>query len=212
MKQDKKEGIVITGLAQDQIDEAVEVMLTAFIDEALTSSWLDLTDSKLNRAYAIIVKIIHTIHLDAGDPIYAALEKGRVVGIAGVTTPDANKNKLKAGAMFIRNLPRLLPLIPSVLRAVRMLYRATKPPAGLPKRYCTLEILAVAPGYQGRGIASRLIKEMHLNHLGAKDYSGIYLLTGEDKNVKIYERFGYRVVDKRVLEKVTAYHMFRAKD
>ena len=211
MKQDMQD-MVITVLTREQIDEAVEVMLTAFKDEALTSSWLDLTDPKLKSAYAVIVKIIYTIHLDAGDPIYAALEKGRVVGTAGLTTPDRKKNRLKAAARFMRNLPRLLPLLPSVLRSLLMLYRATKPPAELPKNYCTLEILAIAPGYQGRGIGRLLIEEINRNHLGVKDYSGIYLLTGEDKNVKIYERFGYKVVEKRVLKGITAYHMFRAKD
>jgi len=212
MKRDLKQDLVITVLAREQLDEAVEVMLTAFKDEAFTAAWLDLSDPKLKSVYAIAVKTLYTIHLDAGDPIYAALEEGRIAGIAGVTTPDRKKNRLKAVARFMRNLPRLLPLFPSVLRAFRMLYRATKPPVDLPKNYCTLEILAVAPGYQGRGIARLLIEEMHRNHLGVKDYSGIYLLTGDDKNVKIYERFGYRVVEKRALEAITAYHMFKAKD
>ncbi len=204
------QGTEIKILKREKIEESVEVMLTAFKGEALTSAWLDLSDPNLKSAYSTAVKIIYTIHLDAGDPIYTALEKERVVGLAGLTTPEARKNKIKSFILFIRNLPRLLPLIPSALRAARMLYRATKPPAGLPKDYCTLEILAVDPGYQGRGIASRLMEQIDRNHLGDNNYSGIYLLTGDDKNVKIYEHFGYKVVEKRVVRSINAYHMFKA--
>lgn len=75
-----------------------------------------------------------------------------------------------------------------------MLYRATKPPADLPKNYCTLEVFAIDPGYQSKGIASRLIEQIELNHLAGNNFSGIYLITGEDKNVNIYEHLGYEVV------------------
>jgi len=201
--------IVITKLTRDNLDEAVALMLKAFRDEGFTSSWLDLSDPKLKSAYGIVVKTLYTIHLDAGDPIYAALENGRIVGTAGLTTPDAKKNKLKSIAMFIRNLPRLLPLLPPALRAIRILNKVTKPPAALPKNFCTLEVLAVDPDYQGRGIARRLIEQIHRNYLGNNRYSGIYLLTGDAKNVDIYERFGYRVEEKRVFKDLNAYHMFK---
>jgi hypothetical protein len=205
------QGIEITTLKPEQIEEAVEVMLTAFKDEAITSSWLDLRNPKLKSAYSIVVKIIYTIHLDAGDPIYTALDRGRVAGIAGLTTPGTKKSMVKSFKLFIRNLPRLLPVFPPVIMAIRMLYRATKPPAGLPKDYCTLEILAVDPAYQGRGIASRLLEQIERNHLAGNNYSGIYLLTGEVKNVNIYEHFGYKVVEKRFVRRVNAYHMFKTK-
>ncbi len=65
----------INSISPDRIDKAVEVMLTAFKDEALTSSWLDLSDPKLKNAYATAIKTIYIIHLNSGDPIYTALEK-----------------------------------------------------------------------------------------------------------------------------------------
>lgn len=207
-----KNNIKITNLKEEKIEEAVEVMLTAFKDEALTSAWLNLGDPNLKSAYSIAVKIIYSIHLDAGDPIYTAQENELIVGLAGLTTPEAQKNKLRAFKMFMRNLPRMLPLILPVLRAVRMLVRIMKPPSNLPKNYCTLEILAVKPGYQGKGIASRLMTHIDSKLLAENNYSGIYLLTGEEKNVNIYEHFGYKIVEKKVAQDVTAYHMFKAKN
>jgi len=186
-------------------------MLTAFKDEALTSAWLDLTEPKLQKAYSIAVKIIYVIHLDSGDPIYVATEDGTIVGVAGLKTPGAKKNISKAVFLLFKNLPQLLRLLPPVLKAVRALFNATKPPTSLPKNYSTLEVLAVAPEQQGKGTGRRLLDHVHQNHLD-NNISGIYLVTGEDKNVKIYERFGYEVVEKRTAKSFEAYHMFKTSN
>jgi len=203
--------IEIKNLSPDRIDEAVEVMLTAFKDEALTSSWLDLSEPKLKKAYSIALKIIYIIHLDSGDPIYVAAKDDTIVGVAGLKTPGAKKNKSKAAFLLFKNLPQLLKLLPSVLKAARALFNATKPPTNLPNDYSTLEVLAVDPGQQGKGTGRHLLDHIHQNHLD-NNISGIYLLTGEDKNVKIYERFGYKVVEKRIAKGLEAYHMFKTKN
>ena len=201
--------IVITNLPEEKIDEAVEVMLTAFENEALTSMWLDLTDPKLKKAYSKAIKIIYTVHLASGDPVYTAIENEKVVGIAALSTPGSKKSIGKAAALILRNLPQLLRIIPAALRAVRGLYRLQKPPGNLPKNHCTLEVFAVDPELQGRGIGSRLLNHIHHHHLGDASNSGIYLVTGDEKNVQIYEHFGYEVVEKRISGDITAYHMFK---
>jgi ribosomal protein S18 acetylase RimI-like enzyme len=201
--------IVISNISPDRIDEAVEVMLTAFKDEALTSSWLDLSFPELKNAYALAVKIIYIVHLDSGDPIYTAIEKDKIVGVAAISTPFAKKNKSKSAILIIKKLPRLLRLIPLAAKAARLLYAATKPPASLPKNYCTLEILAVDPGCQGKGIGRQLLDHVHRNHFDENTISGIYLVTGDEKNVKIYERFGYEVVDRRHIKSIVSNHMFK---
>jgi GNAT superfamily N-acetyltransferase len=164
----------------------------------------------LKNAYAADIKIIYLVHLDSGDPIYTAIEKDKIVGVIALTTPFAKKSKSRSAILIIRKLPRLLRLIPLAAKAARLLYAATKPPASLPKNYCTLEILAVDPGYQGKGIGRQLLDYLHQHHVDKNTISGIYLVTGDEKNVKIYERFGYEVVDKRHVKSIVAYHMFKA--
>lgn len=203
--------IKITNLSLDRLNESIEIMLTAFKDEALTSSWLDLTDPKLEKAYAAAVKIIYIIHLDSGDPIYTAIEKDRIVGVTVLSTPYAKKSKSKSAILVIKNLPRLLRLVPKVIKAARALFAATKPPSSLPKNYCTFEIFAVNPVYQGKGIGRHLLEHLHHHQFNKNNISGIYLVTGDEKNVKIYERFGYEVVEKRDTKGLISYHMFKAK-
>jgi len=203
--------IAINIIPPDKIEEAIDVMLTAFKDESLTSSWLDLSDPKLKIAYAAALKIIYIIHLDSGDPIYTALENDRIVGVAALSTPTAKKNKFKSAILIIKNLPRLVRLVPAAIKAARPLFAATKPPDSLPKNHCTLEVLAVDPGYQCKGIGRHLLDHVHHHHFDKNNISGIFLVTGDEKNVNIYKRFGYEVVEKRQINSTIAYHMFRVK-
>lgn len=88
----------------------------------------------VKNAYAVAVKIIYIIHLDSGDPIYTALEKDRIVGVTALSAPYVKKSKFKSAILIIKNLPRLLRLIPAAIKAARTLFAAIKPPASLPKK------------------------------------------------------------------------------
>ncbi len=60
-----------------------------------------------------------------------------------------------------------------------------------PKHYMYLALLAVAPEYQGKGYASKLIRPM-LNHL---DKIGLpcYAETQNRKNVAMYQKYGFEL-------------------
>ncbi len=68
-------------LQEIMLDEAVDVMLSAFQEEAFTAAWLDLSRPKLRRRYAHAVKLKFKLYLEAGHPILVAVEKGRVIGL-----------------------------------------------------------------------------------------------------------------------------------
>jgi ribosomal protein S18 acetylase RimI-like enzyme len=63
-----------------------------------------------------------------------------------------------------------------------------------PFRHWYLEVIGIAPEHQGKGYASRLIRGM----LSRVDEERLpcYLDTMDPKNVRIYERFGFKVVDE----------------
>lgn len=64
----------------------------------------------------------------------------------------------------------------------------------VPDKYWYLQILAVAPAYQGRGLAGRLLRPM----LARADREGlpVYLETQLQKNVTLYEHFGFKVAEE----------------
>jgi ribosomal protein S18 acetylase RimI-like enzyme len=63
-----------------------------------------------------------------------------------------------------------------------------------PLKHWYLWVLAVDPKYQGRGHASRLLYET----LSKIDEGGLpcYLETDDERNVSIYQHFGFKVIDE----------------
>ena len=64
----------------------------------------------------------------------------------------------------------------------------------VPGRHWYLQILGVDPQYQGKGFSSRLVKPM----LARADREGLpcFLDTQLEKNVSLYQHFGFRVVEE----------------
>ncbi|MEJ2739447.1 MAG: GNAT family N-acetyltransferase [Dehalococcoidia bacterium] len=80
-----------------------------------------------------------------------------------------------------------------------------------PFRHWYLEAIGVAPEHQGKGYTSRLIR----GTLGRVDEEKLpcYLDTMDPKNVRIYERFGFKVVDESQIPDtpLTTWAMLRDK-
>jgi GNAT superfamily N-acetyltransferase len=64
----------------------------------------------------------------------------------------------------------------------------------VPNRHWYLSVLAVDPKYQGKGFGSKLVKEM----LARIDKEGLpcYVETEGEKNVSMYRRFGFKVLEE----------------
>jgi len=67
----------------------------------------------------------------------------------------------------------------------------------VPNKHWYLSILAVDPHHQGKGYASKLLNEM----LSYIDEEGLhcYLETEGEKNVSMYQHFGFEVVDEFIV-------------
>jgi GNAT superfamily N-acetyltransferase len=66
------------------------------------------------------------------------------------------------------------------------------------RQMCSLERMCVDPANQGRGIGSRLLLEA-LDH-GIFKALPCVLTTQEDRNVRFYERLGFKVVSEKILD------------
>lgn len=73
----------------------------------------------------------------------------------------------------------------------------------MPERCWYLPVLGVAPACQGQGYSSRLLKPM----LARADREGlpVYLETQLEKNVALYEHFGFKVVEEGLVSDSTVY-------
>jgi len=191
-------------------DEAVHVLLSAFQREAFTAAWLDLSRERLRRIYARAVRLKFTLYLEAGHPIQAVVENGRVIGLLVMKFPYVTISKTRLLRSLLPLLPRLVGLVPSFIRSIPI-GGATKPPGGLPENHCTLEAMAVHPLHQGKGIGRLLLEKAKELACADETISGIYLFTGDEKNYLFYRRYGYQLIEKRQTGIFTSYHMLLAK-
>jgi GNAT superfamily N-acetyltransferase len=70
-----------------------------------------------------------------------------------------------------------------------------------------LEVLGVDPGHQGKGIGSMILGS--INEKADKDGVGFYLETAQPRNLPLYKRFGYQIVDQKDVLGVTLWFMWR---
>lgn len=198
----------ITLAAADQVDEMIEVFLSAFKDEATTAAWIDLSSDNLKHPYGKLVKIKIMLYLDAGNPIFVASENNTIVGLTILKLHHVKTSKIMAAKLVIPKLPRLMVLAPHFIRGMRMgMADATRAPENLPQKHDVLEAIAVHPEHQGKKIGRKLLDHAH-DYLNNNGSPGIYLMTGEEKNRQIYERFGYALVEERDTKSFKSYHMY----
>jgi ribosomal protein S18 acetylase RimI-like enzyme len=78
-----------------------------------------------------------------------------------------------------------------------------------PFKHWYLQTIGVAPQFQGKGYAGELIRAI----LGKIDKESLpcYLETMDEKNVRLYEHFGYKVIEKSTIPKtnLTSWAMLR---
>lgn len=203
-------GVEITVPLFHHLDEASKVILDAFREEAITSAFLDLSREGTRKSYFHVIRFVAGLYHEAGHPLLIALNAGRIIGAAILKSPRVSISRGRLFRKALPVLPRLLGLVRYSFRAAR-LSRLLIPPGNLPENYYTLDMLAVHPSQQGRGVGGLLLK--HIAGLCAMDKaaSGIYLLAGDEKNCSFYERFGYKLWEARPAGSTIAYHMFMPK-
>lgn len=85
--------------------------------------------------------------------------------------------------------------IVSLLRMIRYQSWASKTRDGIATQpYWYINVVAVDPEHQGKGFASKLIKPIIMEALERKHM--VYLETQNSNNIKIYEKYGFHLVEE----------------
>jgi hypothetical protein len=136
------------------------------------------------------------------EPLCARGEE-TIVGVTGVAPPGHCRpsaiKRLRIAPSILASGPRHAP---RVLRWTST-WEALDPETA----HVHLGPLAVEPDLQGRGIGSLILSE-HCRTLDEQRLAG-YLETDKRENVRLYERFGYRVIAEASVIGVPNWFMFR---
>ncbi len=147
----------------------------------------------------------------SGHRLLAATDGEALAGVAIVKSSSAKTVLCRQliGAVLPR-APRLVGLLGDMRwRQIWQIKPAMNLSVALPTPYYTLDILAVSPDFQGQGIGRLLLDNIHAQCDADAQAAGIYLYTGDEKNVHIYRRFDYEVLEENQVRTLTIWHMFR---
>nr|WP_179254265.1 GNAT family N-acetyltransferase [Burkholderia sp. AU33423] len=193
----------MTSLSYSFLDAVLALLYSAF-EQDPTLGWCLFADSPgFDERRANYLGCYLKYHYDARMPALGAWRNGDLVAVSYFAPASC------------RESPRMLAALgrdiaigcgaPSLSRID--LLRETAP-ANSPDTDCSrIEFIGVAPGRQGEGIGSALLRAT-LSHLRDIDPSGkMSLETGEPRNIPFYERHGFSVKARMEYAGLTQYRL-----
>lgn len=194
-------GIDIRRMSKGDVDEASRLIATAFADNPNT---LAVTRGDRAKAQRIMQAGVRVAKLGRKcSYVLVAEEEGRMVGVLNAAEwPNCQMRileKLRTATALITVMGAALPRQLKLLN----LWGTQDPHRG----HWHLGPIGVSPELHGRGIGKELL-ESFLKMVDEQN-SPAYLETDVDKNVLLYERFGFKVVSQADFEGVNNRFMWR---
>ncbi len=171
---------MIRPLTDAELAEAAALAAAAFREDAGFAHILP--DDALRRwRLPSILEGMLRVDRACGGIVTGAFDDGALVGVASVLPPQAAEADL---AHWTRELPRLgwLAFSPATLLRAMGIRRAIE--SVRPKTLDYLNLLAVHPATQGRGVGAALLNAAP---------KALYLETFEEKNAEWYQKRGFRL-------------------
>jgi GNAT superfamily N-acetyltransferase len=183
----------MTSLAQplfsDHVEEAIDVFSEAFRGYPVMSFVAGPggdTDARTRQLTAFFVRR----RFLRGGPLFGVFSDGQLVGAAIVTLPDEPN---ASPAVSVLELDTWRALGEDARDRYESYARTTKP-FGTTARHHHLNMIGVHPSHAGCGFARPLMDAVRRLAIADPDSAGVSLTTEVEKNVALYEHFGYDVV------------------
>ncbi|MDD5302781.1 MAG: GNAT family N-acetyltransferase [Elusimicrobia bacterium] len=171
---------MIRALAPDELTAAAQLAAAAFREDAGFSYILP-GDALRRWRLPRLLEAMLRVDAACGGRVSGAFDDGALVGLSSVLPPEAAEPD---PADWIRELPRLgwFALEPAALLRAMAVRRAIE--SVRPKTLDYLNLLAVHPAAQGRGVGAALLNAAPKT---------LYLETFEARNAEWYEKRGFRL-------------------
>jgi ribosomal protein S18 acetylase RimI-like enzyme len=174
--------IIIESLKSDEIKEAAKLLSRAFILTPFSSKVAGGKDEKHRRMLEIGFKTM--LEKKPGKK-FVAKDNGKIVGVMRMAKWPDCQNSIPRG---LEKIPTLLFGRGSALRLFK--FRSIWKKHDPKKPHWHIDPIGVLPEMQGKGIAA-------------------YHETDQEQNVRLYEKFGYRVVETEPIFSVTNWFLWR---
>lgn len=201
--------VEIVPMERKHIEKAAHVISKSFQTEEFAKNTFDFSDPETEALFAELLQIELTVFKKHGEKVEVALYEGGIAGVYSmrVTGEGHGFSNLK---QTFKRLRKVLPVAKRIkYKKLYRLYRAMQQPASIPEDALLLEILAVDPDFQGKGVGGTMMASV--DEYSKSAGRPVYLYTANAENVDYYERLGYKLMETIQKKDFTAYHMLKVK-
>ncbi|SDK89716.1 GNAT family N-acetyltransferase [Lacicoccus qingdaonensis] len=199
--------VQIVPLENKHLDEAAHIIAKSFQTEEFAVNTFDFSDPKTEALFAEVLKIELEVFKKHDEKLDVVLYEGSVAGVSTVKV-SSDRHGFSHFKQTLKRLRKVLPVAKRVkYKKLFRLYKAMQQPKNIPKEAITLEMLAVSPDYQGKGIGKTMLNA--LDDYSAAAGRPIYLYTANAENVSYYEKLGFKMIYSIQQEDFTAFHMLK---
>lgn len=205
------DNISVVSADRETISRAAAVLSEAFRDEKITGYIFNPARKNVAATLARLHALKAEYSLRTGQAVLLAVSADGIAVGAALLTRKTRPSLRTAVAVYFPRAPFLVlqALVRADLRRALAVKRALRLPVKIPGVYYTLEGIGVAARFRGRKVGRKLLETVHRTAQADPAASGIYLLTGEEKNRLLYEHMGYRTIHQEKAREMTIHHMFR---
>lgn len=201
------DSVQITDMQNKHIDQAAGVIAKSFQTEEFAKNTFDFSDPETERLFAELLKIELKVFKKHNEKVSVALYDGNVAGVFSVKVTD-DRHGFSMFKQVLKSVRKVVPVAKRVkYKNLFRLYSAMQKPKSIPKEAILLEMLAVSPDYQGKGIGRAMMNA--LDEYSETVGRPIYLYTANEENVDYYEKLGYKTLVTIKKKDFTAFHMLK---
>ncbi len=181
-------------LKRVQVEPAAKVLARAFENDPLHIAYFPDPNKRLKQNYHLMIFCIRFC-MRFGE-VYTTSPNLEGIVLWILVDPKVNQQE-NPGSLFANWINfRLVVALGKAMEKVEFIYEYTRSIHYklIPSLHWAGFIIGVDPEFQGKGYASSLIRPM-LARID-KDHLGCYLDTNKEKNVGLYQHFGFKVLKR----------------
>lgn len=193
-------------LDRGSLAAAVDVLCHAFADDPLMRYLFAVSTSSYQQSAQEMFRFSCEVRLLLGWSLFGCLDaNGRLVGVAGVTLPEETPWPASLTAVYDELKACIGPRTTERIERYAEQAEGRRPA----EPHYMLGVLGVHPDAQGAGYGRALVNAVQELSEAHPTSTGVWLDTENPRNVSIYERLGYHVLNQVQLDEVTIWLMFR---
>jgi len=188
-----------------QIENIAQLLALAFDNGDGHSQIFKAKGKELRRRLHLVFRAGIAMQVAANQPILGVIKDAQVIGVAVFQEPGSYFPVWEQIRWLLQVIFGVSPLV--AWRIWRNLSISERYDPLEPHYYLTL--LGVPPDFQGRGYARTLLEAVHACSEAHPLSTGVYVETGNPRNVSFYEHFGYHTTAQLNINSMETFIMFR---